>query len=150
MKNHISSSFILRGANFNPQSSMPDFENEKSEAKKVLDKCRARSQQDPTYDPTNDPQAVQALETINPELGRYREGILRLESILQSATEGKDAVEGLEDEIMKVDIREILSSMTPRSDWFKAGMPTEDMDVSEARREELDEALRRDFPNSGL
>ena len=109
-----------------------------------LDAIKQKMAADPNYNPMQDPQAMQVLEgMITMEMREVSGAIQRLKVAFTDATTGNDAftLQQLNEAAAKYDNKQELIS-APNSDFIRSGM-SEDVDVSDARIQELIDQLIR-------
>jgi hypothetical protein len=113
-----------------------------------LSGIREKMAADPSYNPLQDPQALQVLESSIPsDIRDFPSSIERLKSAFQDATTGPDAhsLSELGSDVVtsKFKLEDLVSS--PRSIFLKDNMPDEET-VSESRLQELYEQAKRENP----
>ena len=105
---------------------------------------------DPNYDPMKDPDAIRQIENMIPtDLRDISNAIARLQVAFKDSTSGTEAVDDLDARAKEFpNKRELISS--PQSKWFKETNPTEDKPFSSARLQELQDKLRKEYPEVPL
>lgn len=136
----ISTAFVARPVQyrFNGFISM-------SSAEDPLDAIRAKVAADPSYNPMQDPQAMQALQDSLPqELKDVPTAIQRLKVAFEDATGGVDKIGDLDSALNDINLKDLISS--PTSKWLREGMPKDDPPFSKSRLNELKEELSQKYP----
>lgn len=120
-----------------------------------LDAIRAKMASDPSYNPMQDQQAMQILESKIPsEVRDVSNAVERLRVAIKDATEGTDAINDLDGSAAKFGGQGeggagLISS--PQSAWFKEGQPNEkDGSFSQSRKDELMAKLKSAYPEVPL
>lgn len=113
-----------------------------------LDSIRAKMAADPSYNPFNDPQAIQTIETNLPsEIREFGHAIERLKVAFKDANSGPDAAVDLDSAFATVTNKKDLIS-SPTSQWFKDGMDgNTDQEPSEVELAELKSKIKDQYPH---
>ena len=121
-----------------------------SDSADPLAAIRAKMASDPSYDPLKDPDAIRQIENIIPTpLRDISNAIARLQVAFKDSTTGTEAVDDLDARAKEIpNKRELISS--PQSTWFKQSNPDEEIPFSKAKLQELQEKLRKEFPEVPL
>ena len=118
-----------------------------------LEEIRAKAKADPNYNPMQDPQAMQVLESMIPaEIKEIPNAVERLKVAIKDSSSGPNAVADLNK--VAADFTGPKSDLisTPTSAWMKAGMPNENPSFSESLKNELKQKVKSanpDVPEGG-
>ena len=115
-----------------------------------MDEIRSRMEQDPSYDPMKDPQAMQALEGMIPnEMREFANAIERLKVSFTDATTGQNPIDDLDSlstVAQTVKGSDLISS--PTSEWFKNGAVDEGYD--EVKLKDYMRDVQKEFPDAPM
>lgn len=108
-----------------------------------LDRFKAKRAADPNYDPLNDPEFMQSLESLVPD--ELREVYNAMNRLQTAVTEANSRAEGMDDYDQRVSALNKLDLVSsPQSEWFKSGMPTEM--PNEETLQKLREEMKAKYP----
>ena len=118
-----------------------------------LEEIRAKVKADPSYNPMQDPQAMQVLESMIPaEIKEIPNAVERLKVAIKDASSGPNAVVDLDK--VASDFKGPKSDLisTPTSKWMKDGLPNDNPSFSEATKNDLKQKVKAanpDVPEGG-
>lgn len=116
-----------------------------------MSEIRAKMAADPNYNPLQDPQAMQVLESQIPaELKELPNALERLRVAFKDATSGPNAVPDLNAAAASWTGPKTDLISSPTSDWMKNNMPNENPSFDEQTKKDLYEKVKSANPDVPL